>query len=260
MAARRVTADPACRSVPNIDGRGRTPSGHSDPRSRLHRRASARTRVAAHTQRIDEQPVRALVDASGSAGLLVVGMRGVGPGEVVSGSVALAVSGAARCPVTVVRGQRQTADQVGRCCSALRMSHSMPAVTAAFADAQQRRAPLRVLHTLHGFFRDRVTGRDAAADALVDQLAPWRVQYPQVPIKVQLVHGQPVDELLRAAATADLVVVGTHGRSAPARLLLGSTSRAVVRYGPCLVMVVRWDAVVGDVIGQIARASSVKTL
>jgi nucleotide-binding universal stress UspA family protein len=61
-----------------------------------------------------------------------------------------------------------------------------------------------------------------------------------------LVHGVPADELLRAAAGAQLVVVGTHGHGAPARVLLGSTSRTVVRYSPCPVMVVRWDAVVDD--------------
>ena len=67
-----------------------------------------------------------------------------------------------------------------------------------------------------------------------------------VPLEMRVVHGVPADELLRVADTADLVVVGTHGRGAPARLLLGSTSRAVVRYSPCPVMVVRWDAAVGD--------------
>ena len=37
----------------------------------------------------------------------------------------------------------------------------------------------------------------------------------------------------------DLVVMGSHGRSLPARLLLGSVSAAVVRRSPVPVMVVR---------------------
>jgi nucleotide-binding universal stress UspA family protein len=122
-----------------------------------------------------------------------------------------------------------------------------PAVTAAFAAAQRRRAPLIVLHAQRGTPRVQAIGGNAAEGAFVEQLAPWRCRYPQVPVEVRLVHGGAADELLRAAATAYLVVVGTHGRGAPARLLLGSTSRTVVRYSPCPVMVVRWDAVVRDV-------------
>ncbi|MGH3844498.1 MAG: universal stress protein [Pseudonocardiaceae bacterium] len=204
--------------------------------------------VPAHTQRIDGQPVRALVDASHNAQLLVVGMRGEGPGGMVIGSTALAVSGAASCPVTVVRGQRHAADTAAPVLLGLEdIAIDAHAVTAAFAAAQRRRAPLVVLHAQHDSLRDRVTGRNAAEDELAEQLAPWRSQYPQLPVEVRLVPGGPVDELLRAAATARLVVVGTHGRGAPARLLLGSTSRAIVRYSPCPVTVVRWDAVVGDV-------------
>jgi nucleotide-binding universal stress UspA family protein len=203
--------------------------------------------VAAHTQRIDEQPVPTLVDASRHAELLVVGMRGEGPGEVVIGSVALAVSGAARCPVTVVRGHRPATEPAGPVLLGLEdVAIDAPAVTAAFADAQRRSASLIVLHAGHDSRRARDTGGNAAQDALIKQLAPWCSRYPKVPVETRLVHGGPADELLRAAATAHLVVVGTHGRGAPARLLLGSTSRAVVRYSPCPVMVVRWDAVVGD--------------
>jgi nucleotide-binding universal stress UspA family protein len=187
------------------------------------------------------------VDASRNADLLVVGMRGKGPGDVVIGSVALAVSGAARCPVTVVRGQRHAADLAGPVLLGLEdVAIDAPAVTAAFADAPRRRTPLVVLHAQHHFLRDRATSRDTAAEVLVEQLVPWRSQYPRVPVEARVVHGAAADELVRAAATARLVVVGTHGRGASARLLLGSTSRAVVRYSPCPVTVVRGDVIAGD--------------
>jgi nucleotide-binding universal stress UspA family protein len=190
-------------------------------------------RVPAHTEVIDEQPVRALVDASSNAQLLVVGMRGERPSEVVIGSTALAVCGAARCPVTVVRGQRHAAELDAPVVLGLEdLAFDAPAVTTAFADAHRRLAPLIVLHAQRDFRLDWVTGGNAAEDALVEQLVPWRSRYPQVPVEVRLVHGGPVDELLRAAAIAHLVV-GTHGRGASARVLLGSTSRAVVRYSPC---------------------------
>jgi len=44
---------------------------------------------------------------------------------------------------------------------------------------------------------------------------------------------------LAASASAELVVVGTRGRTGLARLTLGSTAEAVLRSAPCSVLVVR---------------------
>ncbi len=51
----------------------------------------------------------------------------------------------------------------------------------------------------------------------------------------------PAQEVAQMAAdlAADLVVVGTHGRSGLARLILGSVAESVVRLAPCPVLVVR---------------------
>ncbi len=53
--------------------------------------------------------------------------------------------------------------------------------------------------------------------------------------------GAASDELVRVAADvdADLIVVGTHGRTGMRRLLLGSVAEAVVRKAGCPVLVVR---------------------
>ena len=236
-AAPYATADnkPARRRVTAILGRAYTVAHQQEPR------------VPAHTEQIDEQPVCALVDASRNAQLLVIGMRGERPSEVVIGSTALAVSGAAHCPVMVVRGRHHAVKPDAPVVLGLEdLAFDASAVTAAFADAQRRQAPLIVLHAQHGTHRDRDSGGHAAEGALVEQLTLWRSQYPQVAVEVRVVHGAPADELLRAAVTAHLVVVGTHGHGASARVLLGSTSRTIVRYSPCPVMVVRWDTVVRD--------------
>jgi universal stress protein A len=50
--------------------------------------------------------------------------------------------------------------------------------------------------------------------------------------------GQTILQVARDLA-ADLIVVGTHGRSGPARLLLGSIAEEVLRGAGCNVMVVR---------------------
>jgi len=39
--------------------------------------------------------------------------------------------------------------------------------------------------------------------------------------------------------SADLIVIGTHGRTGLDHALLGSTAERVVRHAPCPVMVVR---------------------
>lgn len=56
-----------------------------------------------------------------------------------------------------------------------------------------------------------------------------------------LVEGNPRREIVKAAAEwkADLIVLGTHGRSAISRALLGSTSEGVVRHSQIPVLTVK---------------------
>jgi len=53
--------------------------------------------------------------------------------------------------------------------------------------------------------------------------------------------GHPIDEILGLAddVGADLIVIGSHGRTGLRRLFLGSTSEAVVRRAKCPVVVAR---------------------
>lgn len=53
--------------------------------------------------------------------------------------------------------------------------------------------------------------------------------------------GSPAKEIVELAgeAEADMIVVGTHGRSGVGRLLLGSVAEKVVRLAPCPVLVAR---------------------
>ena len=53
--------------------------------------------------------------------------------------------------------------------------------------------------------------------------------------------GEPGDAIVAAADSekADLIVVGSHGRSGVSRFLIGSVSDYVVRHAHCPVMVVR---------------------
>jgi nucleotide-binding universal stress UspA family protein len=62
---------------------------------------------------------------------------------------------------------------------------------------------------------------------------------PGVTIEREVVEGSPADVLLRAAADADLLVVGSHGRGGFAGLLLGSVSQQCAHHAPCPVVIVR---------------------
>ncbi len=53
--------------------------------------------------------------------------------------------------------------------------------------------------------------------------------------------GAPFEEIVKAAEEehADMIVMGTHGRSGLNRLLLGSVAERVIRLAPCPVLTVR---------------------
>jgi nucleotide-binding universal stress UspA family protein len=195
-----------------------------------------------------------LAEAAADAQLLVVGMGGGERYEDIRlHSTALAVCTAAACAVAVVRGVAGTVPEEGQVVLGLGdVVADAAAVTVAFAEAQRHGAGLVVVHALHGTgpVRDHVMGhgahtrrRDAAWIAITDALAPWRSRCPDVPVEIRIVDGPAHAHLLPAAVTARLLVLGTHaGRSATARVVLGSTSHTVLRHSPCPVMVVRRDA------------------
>lgn len=56
-----------------------------------------------------------------------------------------------------------------------------------------------------------------------------------------VVTGNPADEIVKAAREwpADVIIIGSHGRSGLQRVLLGSVAEAVTRHAHCPVLVVR---------------------
>ena len=63
----------------------------------------------------------------------------------------------------------------------------------------------------------------------------------QLGVKVATVvaEGSPTRKIVEMAASMDLVVIGTLGRSALSKLFMGSVAERVTRYAPCPVLVVR---------------------
>nr|WP_042179074.1 universal stress protein [Kibdelosporangium sp. MJ126-NF4]CEL13617.1 Universal stress protein family [Kibdelosporangium sp. MJ126-NF4]CTQ99303.1 Universal stress protein family [Kibdelosporangium sp. MJ126-NF4] len=74
-----------------------------------------------------------------------------------------------------------------------------------------------------------------------EALAGHRERHPTVTVRQQLSADRPAHALLEHAEGAALLVVGSHGRGALRRALLGSVSHAVAYHAPCPVAIVRPD-------------------
>lgn len=77
--------------------------------------------------------------------------------------------------------------------------------------------------------------------ALQARLAAVRPSDPQIPHEHRLVEGDPAEKILETARNegVDLIVMGTHGTTGLARLLVGSVAESVLRQAPCPVLTVR---------------------
>ncbi len=75
-----------------------------------------------------------------------------------------------------------------------------------------------------------------------------RRDFPEWDVRAEVAVGTPAQELIQKAdrRRADLLVVGSHGRSALGRLVLGSVSQKVAGEARCSVRVARRDAQAGD--------------
>lgn len=191
-----------------------------------------------------------LIGRSASAGLLVLGSRGLGgfTGLLV-GSTAVAVTAYAHCPVVVVRGA--TLNGLSRQAGPVVVGVDRPSadgdpIRFACRAAALRNVPLVAVHAWSGLPLTAAwelttywqTIRLAEAGALSDRLAVYRAEYPEVRVEQVVVRDGPVHALLDHSTTAQLVVVGSRGRGGFRGLLLGSTSQAMVHHSACPVAVV----------------------
>ncbi|MDA1049201.1 MAG: universal stress protein [Planctomycetota bacterium] len=67
---------------------------------------------------------------------------------------------------------------------------------------------------------------------------------PNVAYEHRLVTGEPAHAIVRLATqeNADMIVIGTHGRTGLTRLLMGSVAESVVRRAACPVITVKQNA------------------
>jgi nucleotide-binding universal stress UspA family protein len=81
------------------------------------------------------------------------------------------------------------------------------------------------------------TQLDDMVDTALADLGESRDSLPE--LLVTVLPGSPALTLVEVAETADLLVVGSHGRTGLSRLLVGSVAMACVQHAPCPVVVIR---------------------
>jgi len=226
------------------------PSGY-DPRQAARvmllgatERARTRAPGVEVTSRLENgPPARLLLAESRRAGLLVLGSRGLGGfAGLLAGSVATTVAEHASCPVVVVRG-----DGAYRTDGPVLAGVDGPAADAAigwaFDAAALYSVPLLAVHAWPpGPARVPDLSdpdEEEAAIRTYEQIGRWQQKYPRVRLDQLDVRGHPGAVLAEQSVGAQLAVVGARGRGGFARLLLGSTSQALLRHAHCPVVVVR---------------------
>jgi nucleotide-binding universal stress UspA family protein len=134
-------------------------------------------------------------------------------------------------------------------------SASRPALARAIALARQNQAPLWVAHSLPPLvapFGGEVAYLPPGTYEAIDRSAREhaqkqletlveRAKQAGVRATALLLDGSPHEQIPRAARRthADLLVIGTHGRTGLTKVLLGSVAERVVRLAPCPVLTVR---------------------
>ena len=78
-------------------------------------------------------------------------------------------------------------------------------------------------------------------ETLVEQLRKVQSADGKITVEHRLETGDPVAEILRVAieTKCDLIVMGTHGRTGLAHLLMGSVAERVVRNALCPVLILK---------------------
>jgi len=202
------------------------------------------------------QPAQQLIDTAGDDGLLVVGSRGRGALRgALLGSVSQQCVQYARGPVVVVREDDCTHGALLWQGAASRVvvgvdgsPGSVAALRFAAAEARLRGGELHVVHawtnTVSGhdgppWALSDTTRREQAEDTLRGSMQDaWRDWGPGAQVRAEIVEGAEWDVLTEAAEAADLLVVGSRGRTGWSSLLLGSVSVRCMTFAPCPVAVV----------------------
>ncbi|KAA8961634.1 universal stress protein [Mycobacterium sp.] len=233
-AAARQALDDAVRAVEEMT------DGHSRPR------------IA--SELISGAPVPALVDLSTRADMIVVGSRGNGPVKrLLLGSVSNGLVHHAHCPVAVIH-RDDPSPRSGPVLVGIDGSPASERATViAFDEASWRGTDVVALYAWTDAEVPDLPPREwtgltrvswsnlqsQAEETLAERLAGFTERYPDVTVEKVIVPNHPAQHLIERSESAQLVVVGSHGRGGFEGMLLGSVSTAVVNAVTTPVIVAR---------------------
>lgn len=179
-------------------------------------------------------PAEVLVDRSAAARMLVVGSYGPGARSgMLAGDLALELVGRAHCPVAVVRGPAPTEQP----------RHTGPVVAGVDGSASGRAALLLGAELALALGTGLVALHASPGGTgvlLEEERTAVAAARPGLDVEWEVADDTPLRPLLDRAGTARLLVVGQRGTAPPLTMQqLGSTSRALVEFAPCPVVVAR---------------------
>jgi len=212
-------------------------------------------RVAQHgveiTTRVETgNPVARLIEASATAQLLVIGSDYRGPeGGPVRGAHGIRIAAGAKCPVVVVPDVplgKRSGVVVG--IDGSEVSEHALAFAAAEAERHGEKliavsvwTPLHAPRNGLAVYPELYLSNMQAATEEIQALAVAGIRgdFPDLEVERVVERGYPSHVINELAASARLAVVGTHGRGALARFLLGSISQEVLSRLATVTAVVR---------------------
>ncbi|ALG09367.1 universal stress protein [Kibdelosporangium phytohabitans] len=193
-----------------------------------------------------------LVQAASEAHALVIGASGrSGMSRVLLGSTAAELLQVYPRPIVVVRhSHAQSGKQV--VVGVDGSGTSTAAVDFAFEFADRHGHDLVAVHAWSDLPLDALAPvrtwdyawQDIHAkgeELFAEQLSGHRREHPGVAVRQVISPDRPAHALVEHAQDAALLVVGSHGRGAVKRALLGSVSHTVVYHAPCPVAIVHHE-------------------
>lgn len=193
------------------------------------------------------------------ADVIVVGTRGkTGLDHILLGSTAERIIRMAHCPVLTVPVKKQSIDggpitessTPKRVLVAVDFSDcSLDALEYGALIAQRSNASLKLLHVLEpvsyglDFTLPRTAQRESSKRAVMKRLSDLVSALASAGLASDslISGGLPADSILDAARaqSADMIIIGTHGRRGLSHVLFGSVAESVIRRSACPVLTVR---------------------